>query len=259
MCLTASVHRVSARLLVIRHQPSCPPGWFGEWIEDAGVEVVVLAADEGEDVPASLDGFDGLLVLGGSMGANDDRLHPWLTATKALVAGTVRAGEPFLGICLGHQLAGAALGGRVEVNVHGHSTGVTPFRPTPEAALDPLLAGVAAGTLTVQWNNDVVTVLPPDAVRLATAPDGTVQAARYGDRAWGVQFHPEASALIFRGWTVDRPVEEQRDYDGVDTAGAVAQVTAHEAVLRQGWEPVARRFAAVVQDFGQRARQAGTR
>lgn len=235
-----------ARLLVVQHEPSCPPAWFGDWVGEAGVDVAVLAADEGHDIPAGLGDFAGLLVLGGAMGANDDADHAWLRPTKALIAATVSAGAPFLGICLGHQLAAVALGGVVEPNVHGHAHGLTPFGPTAEAAGDPLLGDVPAGSRAVQWNNDVATALPAGATRLATAPDGTVQAARFGPRAWGVQFHPEASPRVFRGWTVDKPVEQQREFPGVDTAAAVAAVDGHERELRAAWQPVATRFAEIV-------------
>lgn len=234
------------RLLVIEHETTCPPGWFGTWLSEAGIDVDVIAAHERQAVPAELADHTGLLVLGGRMGANDDHSTSWLHPTRRLIATTVGEDAPFLGICLGHQLAAVALGGQVQPNSHGHSHGLTPFTPTAAGSADPLLGSVPTGAPAVQWNNDVVSVLPSGATRLATSPDGTVQAARFGHRAWGVQFHPEASPGIFRGWTVDRPDAEQRDYAGVDTERAVHKIQEHEPQLRRTWAPVAAGFAAMV-------------
>jgi GMP synthase (glutamine-hydrolysing) len=237
---------VSPRLLVLQHQDTCPPGWFGEWLAAAGVELDLLPAHQGQAIPAALVDHAGLLVLGGRMGATDDADVRWLAPVRALIATVVAAGDPFLGICLGHQLTAAALGGTVSPNPHGHGRGLTPYAPTPAAAQDPLLSAVAPGALAVQWNNDVVVRLPRAAQPLATSPDGTVQAARFGPLAWGVQFHPEASPQIFRGWTVDDPALDHDQLSGIDLPHTVEQVTGHESQLRRDWEPLARRFAELL-------------
>lgn len=237
------------RVLALQHQDTCPPGWFGDWLESAGVTVDALQLQHGSAVPESLGGYAGLMVLGGRMGALDDDVAPWLPAARALIRTVVRRDQPFLGICLGHQLAAAALGGRVERNPLGRARGLTPLALAPEAATDPLLAVVPRDAVAVQWNNDVVVAMPPGSAVLATAPDGTVQAARFGALAWGVQFHPEASPAIFRSWTVENPELDTATLGDIDVPEAVERVTGRESRLRQDWAPLARRFAAVVQAY----------
>jgi GMP synthase (glutamine-hydrolysing) len=235
----------SLRLLVIQHEDTCPPEWFGRWWAAQGVAVDVLAAHTGVPVPRSLaDGQAGLVVLGGEMGANDDAAYGWLAPTKSLIREVVGSGLPFLGICLGHQLASAALGGVVRPNAHGHATGLTPVALTPAGKSDALLGALPLDALAVQWNNDVVTELPAGAVQLATAPDGTVQAARFAPRAWGLQFHPECSPALFRRWTLDKPSGALPRADGIDVPAAARAIDAAEQRLRDTWEPVARAFAA---------------
>lgn len=235
-------------LLVVQHEDDCPTGWFGEWLVAAGLELDVLDAHSGHALPASLVDHAGLLVLGGEMGANDDQSVRWLAPTRALIATVVSAGDPFLGICLGHQLAAVALGGRVEPNPHGHGRGLTTYAPTVRAATDPIFSAIPAGVPAVQWNNDVVTVLPRHASLLATSPDGTVQAARFGLRGWGVQFHPEASPAIFRGWTTDQRSAREPRADGIDVFAAAAAIDAAAGELRRAWAPLAGRWARVVKE-----------
>ncbi|QDO87873.1 type 1 glutamine amidotransferase [Ornithinimicrobium ciconiae] len=235
-------------VLVVQHEDLAPLGWFEDWLTAAGLELDVLAAHEGRAIPAALTEHTGLLVLGGDMGAYDDATTRWLAPTRALIATTAAGGAPFLGICLGHQLAAVALGGTVERNPHGHGTGVTPYSPTPEAATDPLFGALPAGQPGIQWNNDVVTDLPRGATRLASSPDGTIQAARFGPLAWGVQFHPEASPAIFRSWTTDKPSAHEAREDGIDVFAAADAVEARSGALRRAWEPLARRWARIVKD-----------
>lgn len=247
--LSGSLGQVSTqpKALVIQHEDECPPAWFGTWFLEAGLAYDVVLGPRGGIVPETIAGYDALVVLGGEMGANDDATCPWLTPTKALIRDTVEAGHPFLGICLGHQLAGTALGGHVVVNPNGQAKGLTLVSPTDAGAADDLTKVIRPGSLAVQWNDDVVWRLPDGAIELATSPDGTVQAARFGDRAWGVQFHPEAGPDVFDAWTGsakgdDRQRAEQRK--------AAALIRAAEQQLATDWRPLAVRFAELVQARG---------
>jgi GMP synthase (glutamine-hydrolysing) len=240
-----------ARLLVIQHEDDAPGAWFAEWIEAVGVRLDVTLGHRGDIVPETLSEYDGLVVLGGEMGAYDDDRHPWLTRTKQLIARTAAAGKPFLGICLGHQLAAVALGGTVERNPGGRALGLTPVRLTPAGRTDPLLQAVQHDARAVQWNDDIVTTLPPGSTLLAVAPDGTVQAARFGASAWGVQFHPEVSPEVFARWGSSvgppEPAGAGRPLsDPAAIADAAREIADAEPELRAAWQPLAVRFADLV-------------
>jgi GMP synthase (glutamine-hydrolysing) len=229
------------RILVVQHEDDCPPAWFGDWLVAAGLIVDVRLGHRGDAVPRDLDGADALLVLGGEMGAYDDEKHPWLTATKDLIATVVPTGAPFLGVCLGQQLAAVALGGEVIANPAGQALGLTPFGPTPAGATDDLFAVVRLGAAAVQWNRDIVSRLPDGATCLARSPDGTPQAIRFGPSAWGVQFHPEVTPALFESW-----VYGGREAPTPEALAALAQIYDAEGQLRTDWRPLAERFADVV-------------
>ncbi|WP_377640839.1 type 1 glutamine amidotransferase [Oryzobacter terrae] len=231
------------RLLVVQHEPDAPVAWLGEWWTDLGLTLDVVRGDLGEHVADRLvDGrHDGLVVLGGAMGARDDALAPWLAPTRALVADAVAREVPTLGVCLGHQLAGVALGGRVERNPSGRTVGLVPVALTDDGRDDPLLSGFD-GHVAVHYNDDVVVEAPAGSTLLATLPDGRPQALRFGPRAWGVQFHPETSPEVFGAWlrwdSPDGLTPEQKEL--------LATVTAAREALRSGWRVLAERFAGVV-------------
>jgi GMP synthase (glutamine-hydrolysing) len=234
----------SPRLLIIQHEDDCPPAWFGEWFHEAGIGFHVVRGHRNEVVPDDLEGYTGLVVLGGEMGAYDDAEYPWLTPTKALIAHAVRAEVWFLGICLGHQLAAVALGGEVSVNPRGQATGLTAVQLTPQGRVDELTGVIADTACSIQWNSDIVSRLPDGSQVLATAPDESVQAARFGPRAWGVQFHPEASPALFNGWV--RSAAPLAEGDGHDLSTLAGQLFAAEAQLRRDWAALAKRWVELV-------------
>jgi GMP synthase (glutamine-hydrolysing) len=242
-----------ARLLVIQHEDDCPPAWFGDWLEAAGLQLDVRAPYRGSLGPVPLadsvvaDDIAGVLVMGGEMGAYDDARCPWLRATRVLLRSTVSAGIPTLGICLGHQLLSVALGGEVIVNPKGRSLGITTVQRTDTGRQDALFAGVPDDAVAVQWNNDVVSRLPDDAEVLARDPRGDIQAARFGERAWGVQFHPEVHTAIFEEWVAADPEGKGSPSDGGPVpVQVVTDIKAAERRLAATWQPFAERFAAVV-------------
>ncbi len=233
---------MSARIAVVQHEDGCPVAHFGDWIIEEGAELQVARPYVGDALP-DRSSYDALVVLGGSMGAHDDDDHDWLEPLKQQVREDAADGVPVLGICLGHQLAAAALGGRSERNPQGQQFGLLDIGWLPEAHLDKLMASVATPRRGVQWNDDVVTVLPEGAVVLARAATGEVQAARFAPSVWGVQLHPEVDADILRPWAVgDR---EAHLALGIDQEAVLAEIEAARGELDAAWRPLAVAFVGV--------------
>jgi GMP synthase (glutamine-hydrolysing) len=228
-------------VLVVEHEAQCPPGWVGEWLTEADCRLDVRRPYQGDDLPVRLDEHRSLLVLGGSMAAWSHERHPWLCEVARLLRAAAAESVPALGICLGHQLAALALGGAVHTNPRGQQIGVLDVGWSAAAVDDPLLGRVSGARRAVQWNNDVVEVMPQGAEVLARASTGEVQAARFAPTVWGVQWHPEAGEEIVKAWADnDRDSAVER---GVDVDEYVAAVAAARDELRSSWAPLATGFA----------------
>src|SRR4051794_38590314 len=232
------------RILVIQPELDDPPHLFGEWLSEAGATLEVRHPYAGDAVP-TLDGYAGLLVMGGAMSANDDEVLDWIGPVKELVREAVSDGVPTLGICLGHQLMGAALGGRVAPNPRGQQVGLLDVGWTAEAASDPLFGGLATPRRGVQWNYDLVVEPPPAAVVLARTPDGELQVARYGPSAWGVQLHPEVDEAVVGTWVTDSERGELAGR-GLDADLLLSEIKEAREELDHAWAPLAAGFADVV-------------
>jgi GMP synthase-like glutamine amidotransferase len=203
-----------------------------------GPAVQVVRPYLGDALPA-VSQLSGLLVLGGSMGAWDDEIAPWLPAVRDLLRDAVRTGLPTLGICLGGQLLAAACAGTVERGGAGLEVGVIPVTPLPAADSDPFFGRVRR-TLDGDWpvhqyHFDAVTRLPADAELKVTGDRYPHQGFRVGAAAWGVQYHPEVSTDLFTTWLehgqsagdlADAPDLLQRARDGATAQARVAAVHA---------------------------------
>ncbi|MDX6325943.1 MAG: hypothetical protein QOK15_2297 [Nocardioidaceae bacterium] len=230
-------------VLVVQHEPETPAGWVGDGLAAAGVRLTTCRPYAGDPLPLDLHGVDGLLVLGGAMDSWDDAGTPWLPATRDLVRTAERDSVPVLGICLGHQVAAAALGGTVGRNPAGTTLAVLPVASTEPAGHDPLFRGVPL-SMAVHWNNDVVLELPPGAEVTARSPDGAVQAARLGRHVWGVQFHPEAGSAIVGAWLAGEGTGLA--VRGIDADAYLADIRHHEPLLEQGGRRLGTAFAALL-------------
>jgi GMP synthase (glutamine-hydrolysing) len=229
------------RILAIEHEAQCPPAHVGTWLTEAGAEIEVCRPWAGDELPA-LTPYDGLVVLGGSMGADDDALHHWLAPLKQMVRDAVDAGVATLGICLGHQLLASALGGSVTPNPRGQQVGLYDVGWLPTAGDDELVSGFGQ-VRGVQWNSDIVVGLPEGSVALAETPEGELQLARFAPRAWGIQLHPEVDVPILTSWAAgDRDDHLER---GIDQEAVLREIEAAHDELDRAWRPLAVRFLEV--------------
>lgn len=139
----------------------------------------------GERVP--LDDADGVVLTGSTAGVYETDRYPWIADQEALVRELVDREIPTLGVCFGHQVANAALGGSVE------HVGTTATLVEARLADDPLFDGV--DPVVVSLHGDAVIDPGDDMDIIASAPHAPVFGTRHRTAPlWTVQFHPEITA-----------------------------------------------------------------
>jgi GMP synthase-like glutamine amidotransferase len=199
-------------LHIIQNDPEVPSGNFAEHLDAAGILHLVHHPYSGDPLP-ELQDVSALIVLGGAMGANDDIRHPFLYGLKMFIKQAVKAGIPYLGICLGGQLLAAACGAQVVSN-RWEELGSLPVMLLPDGQKDPLFAGINSQFMTFQWHHDSFDV-PGDGVLLASSPACPHQAFRVGACAWATQFHPEVTEQIIRDWCAWGRLTDERSEEFV--------------------------------------------
>jgi GMP synthase (glutamine-hydrolysing) len=208
----APSQKVPVDLLVVQPDPLGPLDRFDGWLGAAGVRARIVRPYLGELVPEAPDG-DGLLVLGGSMGAYEDAEYPWLADVRRLLQRTVDLSHPTLGICLGGQLLAQAGGGTVVPGAQGTEAGVVAVELRDEAQNDALFAGLPSPFLAGAMHGDAIVEQPEAAVWLASTALYPHQAFRLGSAAWGLQFHPEVSPATYETWV---HASGATDHDTID-------------------------------------------
>ncbi len=189
-------------VLVFRHAARDSIGTLAGIFGSAGVPFRYL--DLFGELPDAFRPRDwaGLVVLGGSMNADEIDEHSFLVIEVEWIRQTVDAGLPVLGICLGSQLLAKSLGARVYKNAC-KEIGWYEWQPLPAAADDPLLSSVRPGDIVFHWHGETFE-LPEDEVQLVRGATCELQAFRYGRQAWGLQCHLEVTPEMIEDW-MSRP------------------------------------------------------
>ena len=235
------------KLLILKLGDTLPDlaerrGDFEDWfIHGLGLEPAALEVFDPRretDFP-SLEDLSGILLTGSHTMVTEQQ--EWSERTAAWIRTAVEAGVPTLGVCYGHQLLAHAFGGKVGNNPRGTQEGTTTVELTLEGLNDPLLGGLGAAFTAQVSHAQSVLSLPPEATRLAADHWDANQAFRIGEKAWGVQFHPEMDAEIARTY-IQAESAELAD-QGQNPAEVLASVQETPIAAQ-----VLRRFARLVLD-----------
>ncbi len=186
------------KILVFQHVPFEPLGTLDPVLRDARLRIRYVNFARNPLARPSLDGYAGLIVLGGPMNVDQVDEYPNLATEVELLREACARGMQVLGICLGAQLLAKALGARV-FKARETEIGWYDLQVTPAGAEDELLGEFAPVQRIFQWHGDRFD-LPEETVHLASSERCTNQAFRYKDHAYGFQFHLEVNQPLIDRW-----------------------------------------------------------
>lgn len=186
------------KLLVLQHVAHEILGTLNPLLKRAGFRIRYVNFGRHPDAQPSLEGYHGLVVLGGPMSVYDDHRYPHLTTEMRLIEDAMKRNLPVLGICLGAQLAAKTLGADVYPNTQ-KEIGWYDLNSRAEAAEDPMFKSLEHTEKVFQWHGDTFNI-PTGAVHLAASPLCVNQAFRYGENVYGLQFHLEVDEPMILRW-----------------------------------------------------------
>ena len=189
-------------ILILQHIKIEDPGFIKDLMIKDAAKLTTIELDEGEKIPDDLSKFDGMFCMGGPMDTFMEDQYPWLIEEKKKIKEfVVDLKKPYLGFCLGCQLLGEVIGGRV-VKSRLPEIGIMDINFTKEKKDDHLFSQFPNKIKSLQWHSYEVQGLDKnkEITLLASSPITKYQIFKYQDHAYGIQFHIEIKDTTVNEW-----------------------------------------------------------
>tara|TARA_B100001063_G_scaffold19843_1_gene15257 strand:- start:3 stop:722 length:720 start_codon:yes stop_codon:yes gene_type:complete len=190
------------KIISLQHIAIEDPGTFKDFLLTDGHELTTIQLDEGENIPSNLDEFDAMLCMGGPMDTFMEDEFNWLVGEKKAIGEYVlNLKKPFLGFCLGCQLLGEVLGGKV-VQSNPPEIGVLDIDVSDQVITDPVFNFLPNKIKALQWHSYEVQGLEsnPNINIIGSSPTTKYQIFGYNNYAYGIQFHIEIRKSTVDDW-----------------------------------------------------------
>ena len=181
----------------IIHEHFEAPGAYEIWGKSRGCSLSYTRVYQGDPLPEELGGTDLLIIMGGPQSPATTREEcPWFDAQaeKALISRAIEEGKTVIGVCLGSQLIGEALGAAF-CHSPEKEIGKFPVRLTDAGKANPLFEGFSSVLNVGHWHNDMPG-LTPQAKVLAYSEGCPRQIVQYSERVYGFQCHMELTPEV---------------------------------------------------------------
>jgi len=183
------------KFLVLQHINIEHPGIFLKFMKEDNIKIDTIELDDNEKIP-NIDTYDAMIVMGGPMDTWQEETYPWLKTEKENIHNFVSIKKkPYLGLCLGAQLLGEAIGGKVR-KMKIPEIGVLNVSVLNNKSI---FKGLDKNLKALQWHSYEVCDLPSSANLLASSPECKVQAFS-SENAFGLQFHVEQTNETVPQW-----------------------------------------------------------
>ena len=190
------------KVIILQHIKIEDPGYIKDLMIEDGVNLTTCELDEGDKIPEDLSKFDAMFCMGGPMDTWMEKDYPWLIdEKKAIKKFVIDLKKPYLGFCLGCQLLGEIVGGKV-VKSKNSEIGMLNIDFSENKINDLLFSEFPKMITSLQWHSYEVQELENnnDITLLASSPETKYQIFKYRNHAYGIQFHIEVKKTTVEEW-----------------------------------------------------------
>jgi len=184
-------------VLIIKHVEIEGPGLIEYCVNQENISYTILNPKPSGHFP-KLDGLTHIVFLGGPMNVYEEDRYPFLREEDLFIKEAIQRGKRILGICLGAQLIAKALGAKV-FTAPVKEIGWYDVSLTKTGSQDPFFSNLPKTFPVFQWHGDTFEI-PKSGKLIATSKSVAHQAFRYGENAYGLQFHLEVTAEMIGEW-----------------------------------------------------------
>lgn len=210
------------------HESFEAPGAILLWAEKNQHNVTYTKIYQSEKYPQDVDGFDMLIVMGGPQSPATTTLEcPYYDAKSEIkfISKAIRANKILLGVCLGAQLIGEALGAKFDHSPN-REIGVFNLNLTEDGKQDAFFKNLPQTFPVGHWHGDMPG-LTQDSKILATSEGCPRQIVRYTDKIYGFQCHFEFTKESVEGM-IKNSSEELERYKGLPYIENAEQLREHD-------------------------------
>ncbi len=193
---------MNKNIIILQHIDIETPGYILDLMKRDNFNLTTIELDEGEKIPNNLEQFDGMFCMGGPMDTFMEKDYPWLIEEKNKIKEFVVGLEkPYLGFCLGCQLLGEVIGGKVVKSIPPE-IGILDISMSDNYLNDHLFNGFNSSFKALQWHSYEVQGLENnnDVKLLGSSPTTKYQIFKYKNHAYGIQFHIEIKDNTVSQW-----------------------------------------------------------
>ena len=189
-------------IIVLQHIKIEDPGYIKDLMINDNFNITTIELDEGEKIPNNLNEFDAMFCMGGPMDTWMEKQYPWLIDEKIKIREFVlNLKKPYLGFCLGCQLLGEVIGGKV-VKSKNPEIGILNINFLSEKKKDLLFNEFPDQIKSLQWHSYEVQDLEKisDVKLIGSSPETKYQIFKFQEHAYGIQFHIEIKDTTVNEW-----------------------------------------------------------
>ena len=191
---------MNTNILILQHISVEDPGFIKDLMIKDNFNLKTIKLYKKEKIPKDLKKYDAMFSMGGPMDTWMENKYPWLkNEKKAIHEYVVKLKKPFLGFCLGCQLLGEVLGGKVE-KMEKSEIGILDLHMQNGYTKDTLFQNFDTSIKVLQWHSYQVNNLSSNVKILASSDLCKYQAFRYKQHAYGIQFHLETKNNTIKNW-----------------------------------------------------------